>query len=69
MGLLLAYGAEDLEDSGGENAIASFKDIFEFIGADIVGTVHGSTAGGDIRREKAVMEQAYQLGQRLGRGR
>jgi multimeric flavodoxin WrbA len=69
VGLILAYGAEDLEDSGGENALASFKDIFEFIGADIVGTVHGSSAGGDIRREKAVMEQAYELGQRLGRGR
>ncbi len=69
IGLLLAYGAEDLESSGGENAIASFTDIFDFLGADIVGTVHGSAAGGDISREKAVMEQAYQLGQRLGCGR
>lgn len=69
VGLILAYGAEDLESSGAPNAIGSFKDTFDFIGADIVGTVHGSSAGGDIRREKAVMEQAYQLGQRLGRGR
>lgn len=69
IGLILAYGAEDLESSGGENAIASFKDMFEFIGAGIVDTVHGSTAGGDISREKAVMKRAHELGQRLGRGR
>jgi multimeric flavodoxin WrbA len=69
VGLVLAYGAEDLESSGGENAIGSFKDIFEFIGADIVGIVHGSTGGGDIRLNTAVMEQARRLGERLGRGR
>jgi multimeric flavodoxin WrbA len=68
VGLILAYGAEDLESSGGQNAISSFEDIFGFIGVDIVGTVHGSTADGDIRLQNAVMKEAYKLGQRLGGG-
>ena len=69
VGLIMTYGAEDLESSGAMNAIHAYEDIFRFIDAPIVGIVHGSTGRGDIRLQKAVMEQAYQLGQKLARGR
>jgi multimeric flavodoxin WrbA len=70
IGLLMTYGDDDPLESGAVNARRTFQDAFHYVGAPIVGCVHGSaSAPGEIQEQHAVMEQAFRLGQRLGRGK
>jgi multimeric flavodoxin WrbA len=39
-GLLMAYGADDLESSGGKNAVAAFKDISDYFDVELLDVVH-----------------------------
>jgi multimeric flavodoxin WrbA len=66
IGIALSYGAGDEYSSGANNAIKSFESMFNYIGADLVGIVHGSGSNpGQIANNKILMEQAFKLGQKL----
>ncbi|HYA03958.1 MAG TPA: flavodoxin family protein [Syntrophobacteria bacterium] len=65
-GIVLAYAAEDPFVSGAVNALRTFQDALSFIGAEIVGMVYGSAwKAGEVRKNKALMEEAYGLGKKL----
>ena len=67
--IVLAYGDSDPFNSGAVNALRTFQDGLAYIGAEIAGTVYGSASKpGEIAHNEALMEKAYQLGQRLASG-
>jgi multimeric flavodoxin WrbA len=67
IGIVLTYGGDDPFDSGAVNAIRTFQDIFNYIPAEIVGLVYGYGSGaGEIKKNSAVMANAYELGRKLG---
>jgi multimeric flavodoxin WrbA len=69
LGLILTYGDSDPFASGAVNALHTFQDIARYLDAAIVGTVCGSAMdAGEIRKQQHVMDQAYELGKRLGMG-
>jgi multimeric flavodoxin WrbA len=64
----MAYGGEDPFDSGCVNALRTFQDAYGYTGSKIVGFVYGSAMGaGEIRKNKALMEAAAELGKKLVR--
>jgi multimeric flavodoxin WrbA len=66
IGIALTYGDSDPFNSGAVNALRTFQDAYNYIGAEIVGMVYGSASDpGEIRGNQAVMDEAYQLGRRL----
>jgi multimeric flavodoxin WrbA len=68
VGILLTYGDSDLYTSGAINAIHTFETMFRFLQADIVGWVYGSLSDvGDAEKHPELMQQAYQLGEKLVR--
>jgi multimeric flavodoxin WrbA len=68
IGILLTYGDTDPYTSGAINAINTFETMFRFLHAPILGMVYGSASDpGDAEKQPTLMEQAYQLGQRLGK--
>ena len=67
VGIVLTYGDTDLISSGGINAIKTFESMFRFLRMEIVGKVYGTANDvGDIQKHPDLMQQAYQLGKRLG---
>lgn len=69
IGIVLTYGDTDPFNSGAVNAMRTFQDMFRYIGAEIVGMVYGSASkSGEIRRNKALLEKAYELGKELAVG-
>jgi multimeric flavodoxin WrbA len=65
-GLILTYADADPFVSGAVNALRTFQDALNFIGAKIVGLVYGSACkAGEIRRHKGLMQEAYELGEKL----
>jgi multimeric flavodoxin WrbA len=65
-GVVLAYADADPFISGAVNALRTFQDAFKYLGAEVVGTVYGSAwKAGEISRNKAVMKQAYALGEKI----
>lgn len=69
-GILLTYADADPFASGAVNALRTFQDALGYLGAEIVGMVYGSAwKAGEIRKNAAVMQQAYDLGRRLAGGR
>jgi multimeric flavodoxin WrbA len=66
-GVILTYGDSDLHTSGGINAVHTLETMFRFIGAEAAGWVHGSLSDvGDAQKHPELMEQAFQLGKKLG---
>lgn len=66
IGLALTYGAPDVFSSGGVNALRAFQDAFNFIGAKIVGMVHGTAwKAGDVKKNRALLKEARDLGKAL----
>jgi multimeric flavodoxin WrbA len=66
IGIVLTYGDTDIHTSGGINAINTFKSMFDYIGAPIVGYVHGTgNKPGEVRDQPDLMDRAFKLGQRL----
>jgi multimeric flavodoxin WrbA len=66
MAALLCYADNDPFDSGAVNALRSFQDIFNYLGAVNAGMVYGSAGEpGDIRKDKEVMNKAAALGEKL----
>ncbi len=67
IGILFAYEGSDPFNSGADNAIRTFQDMFNYIGAEIVGMAYGSALkAGEIKNNQEVMEKAYELGKQLG---
>jgi multimeric flavodoxin WrbA len=66
IGVILTYGAPDVFSSGGVNALRMFQDAFQFIGAKIIGMVHGTAwAAGDVKKNRALLKEARDLGKSL----
>ncbi len=66
VGIILAYGDDDLYTSGGINAIHTYESIFKHLHAPIVGSVHGSMNDvGDAQKHPELMEAAYELGKKM----
>jgi multimeric flavodoxin WrbA len=66
IGLIMTYGDVDPFTSGAVNALRAFQDICRFIDAPVAGMVYGSATGaGDIPTQPDLLQQAYQLGQKL----
>jgi multimeric flavodoxin WrbA len=64
--LLLSYADADPFLSGAVNALRSFQDALRFIEAELVGMVYGSASeAGEIKKNKALMKEAYELGRKL----
>lgn len=69
IGIVLTYGDSDPFTSGAINAIRTLQDIFRYEKAKIAGIVYGSASQpGEIAGQPEVMQRAYALGQRLGKG-
>jgi len=65
-GIILTYGDTDPFTSGAINAMRTFQDITRYIRAEIAGFVYGTASDpGDVLKQPKLMEQAYQLGQKL----
>jgi multimeric flavodoxin WrbA len=69
IGVVMVYGDSDPFNSGAVNAFRTFQDAYAYVGAEMVGIVHGSAGDpGEIRKDERVMGEAYELGRRLGAG-
>lgn len=67
IGIVLTYADVDPFASGAVNALRTFQDVFNYVGAQIVGMVYGSASeAGEIRNNRDLMEKAYELGKQLG---
>lgn len=65
-GLIFVYGDSDPFKSGAVNAMRTFQDMTAYLGARIVGMVHGSAGeAGEIKEQPALLERAYRLGKEL----
>jgi multimeric flavodoxin WrbA len=66
--VLLSYADADPFLSGAVNAIRSFQDALQFIEAELVGMVYGSASeAGEIKKNKALMKDAYDLGLKIAK--
>ena len=67
IGIVLTYADVDPFTSGAVNALRTFQDAFNYVGAEIVGMVYGSASeAGEIARNRDLMGEAYELGKKLG---
>ncbi|MBN1613476.1 MAG: flavodoxin family protein [Deltaproteobacteria bacterium] len=67
--IAMTYGDADPFASGCVNALRTFQDIFRFVGMKIVGMVYGrALKAGEIENDRALLQQAEDLGRRLGSG-
>ena len=65
-GIILTYGDTDLYTSGAINAIHTYETMARFLHSEIVAIVHGSVNDvGEAEKHPELMEQAFQLGQKL----
>ncbi len=66
IGIILTYADEDPFKSGAVNALRSFQDSFNFVGANIVGMVYGAgSKAGEVRANTDLMDKAAALGRHL----
>ncbi len=66
IGIAMSYGDTDSFNSGCVNALRTFQDAFNFVGAKIIGMVYGSAdAPGEIKSNAELMERAEILGKKL----
>jgi multimeric flavodoxin WrbA len=67
IGIILTYGDVDVFKSGAINALRSFEDICKFVNAKIIGTIYGTgEKAGDIKNNKELLNEAFELGKKLG---
>jgi len=64
--IAMTYGDEDPFTSGCVNALRTFQDAYGYTESNIVGMVYGSAMdAGQIRANKKVMQEAFDLGKKL----
>ncbi len=67
IGVILTYADPDPFISGAVNALRTYQDAFNYMGAEIAGMIYGSASeAGEIQRNRGLMEKAYELGKQLG---
>ena len=67
IGIVMTYGDSDPFNSGAVNALRTFQDAYNYIGAEIVGMVYGSAdSAGEIRQNDRLMAEAKELGVKIG---
>jgi multimeric flavodoxin WrbA len=65
---LFVYGDDDVIKSGVDNAIHTIRDAFRYTRSEIVDIIHASAdKPGDILKNEAVMQEAFDLGVKLGK--
>lgn len=63
---VLTYGDTDPYTSGAVNAMHMFQDMCRYLKAELVGMVYGKASDqGDIEKQPALMDKAYELGKKL----
>ena len=66
--IAMSYGDTDPFNSGCVNALRSFQDAFNYVGAKMVGMVYGSAeAPGEIESNADLMQRAESLGRKLSK--
>jgi multimeric flavodoxin WrbA len=66
VGLILTYADRDVFTSGAINALRAYQDIFNYLGAEIVGLVYTSASEkGEVKKDPALLEEAFKLGQEI----
>lgn len=66
IGIILTSGDADVRSSGAVNAMSAFKDAFAYLGAPVVGMLHGAGGGaGAVLKNKALLQEACVLGRAL----
>ncbi len=66
IGIAMSYGDSDPFNSGCVNALRTFQDSFNYVGAEIVGMIYGSgEEPGEIKLNADLMERAEELGKKL----
>jgi len=66
IGIILTYEDTDPFTSGAVNALRTFQDVFDYLGAHIVAMIYGrASEAGEIKTNKNLMDKAYKLGQQL----
>ena len=64
--IAMSYGDSDAFNSGCVNALRSFQDAYNYVGARIVGMVYGRPEKpGEIMSNQGLMQQAEELGRKL----
>ena len=64
--IAMSYGDSDPFNSGCVNALRTFQDSFNYVGADIIGMIYGSAhEAGEITSNLNLMQQAESLGKKL----
>ncbi len=64
--IAMTYGDKDVFSSGCTNALRTFQDIFNFVGADIAGMVYGTAEEpGEIATNAELIRDAEKLGKEL----
>lgn len=65
-GLILTYADVDIFSSGGVNALRSYQDMFNYLGAEISGFVYVSTPEkGSARTNRQALKEAFELGKQI----
>lgn len=68
IGVILTYGDSDPVKAGAINAIRTFQDAFRYAGVRTLRMLYGSaTDAGEIRGNEKLMDEAYRMGEALGR--
>jgi len=66
VGVILTYADVDVFSSGGVNALRAYQDMFNYLGAQIMGFVYASTPEKDaVKADRKALKEAFELGQRL----
>ena len=66
IGIILTSGDADPRSSGAVNAMRAFEDAFAYLGAPVVGMIHGPGGrAGAVLKNKALLKEACALGQAL----
>jgi multimeric flavodoxin WrbA len=66
--IAMSYGDTDPFNSGCINALRSFQDAFNYVGAKMIGMVYGSAeAPGEIESNADLMQRAESLGKKLAK--
>jgi hypothetical protein len=64
--VLMPYADADPFTSGAVNALRMFQDISGYLGTKMAGMVYGTAMeAGEIRKDKALMDEAHKLGEEL----
>ena len=65
-GIVLTYADTDPFSSGAVNALRTFQDALNYVGASSIGMVYGSAwEAGEIKKNKELMAKAFDLGKQL----